>query len=217
MSQIFLYVLVIARGKGNIWRWKNVAQSLPHFAHSTHLVCTTYTQPDRPFCNFRASKSGDRLLLCSSETSCDGFWGFKVAKRSVGRVQYLFFPLCLNAPTSFYYYYSPLGFIVYLFGSLPVCVSVCPYVCNDVPVSVWPPASWSFSSLFPFLSFSPVSSSSSSSSHELATYDMSFCMHTRLLVLELGLVVRLVELHTGRNEFHDHYSWKKEEEEEKKE
>ena len=40
--------------------------------------------PDEPFHNFRASKSGDRLLLCSSGPSSDGFWGSKVVKGSVG-------------------------------------------------------------------------------------------------------------------------------------
>ena len=44
--------------------------------------------PNRPFHNFRASKSGDRLILCCSETSSDGeFWGSKVARGSVGLEQ----------------------------------------------------------------------------------------------------------------------------------
>ena len=41
------------------------------------------TQPDRPFHNFRVSTSGDRRNLCTSGTSCDGFWSFKIIKRSV--------------------------------------------------------------------------------------------------------------------------------------
>ena len=34
---------------------------------------TEVAQPDKPFHNFRALKSVDPLILCSSETSCDGF------------------------------------------------------------------------------------------------------------------------------------------------
>ena len=40
--------------------------------------------PDRPFHNFRAPRSGDRRILCSSGESCDGFLSTEVAKKSVG-------------------------------------------------------------------------------------------------------------------------------------
>ena len=40
--------------------------------------------PDRLFHSLWASKSGDRLISCSSETSHDGFWRFKFEKGSVG-------------------------------------------------------------------------------------------------------------------------------------
>ena len=43
--------------------------------------------PDEPFPNVRATKSVGRQVLCSSETSCDGFQSSKIVKRSVG---YLF-------------------------------------------------------------------------------------------------------------------------------
>ena len=44
----------------------------------------TYLRPDRPFYNFRASKSGGRRILCSSETSCDRFLSSRVVIGSVG-------------------------------------------------------------------------------------------------------------------------------------
>ena len=40
--------------------------------------------PDEPFPNFRASRSGDRRTLCSSGSSCDGFWSYKIVKGFVG-------------------------------------------------------------------------------------------------------------------------------------
>lgn len=40
------------------------------------------TPPDRPFHKIRASKFVDRLILCSSETSINGFWNCE----RVGRV-----------------------------------------------------------------------------------------------------------------------------------
>ena len=40
--------------------------------------------PDRPFHNFRASRSGDRQIKCSSKTPCNGLWSSKVMKESVG-------------------------------------------------------------------------------------------------------------------------------------
>ena len=39
--------------------------------------------PDEPFHNFRASRSGDRQILFSSGTSCDGFWSSKIGKKFV--------------------------------------------------------------------------------------------------------------------------------------
>ena len=44
----------------------------------------TNSPPDRPFRNFRAWRSGDQQILCSSVTSCDGFWSSKIVKGSVG-------------------------------------------------------------------------------------------------------------------------------------
>ena len=43
--------------------------------------------PDEPFHNFRASRSGDWPILCSSETSWDGFWSFKNVKVFVGEAR----------------------------------------------------------------------------------------------------------------------------------
>ena len=43
--------------------------------------------PDLLFHNSRASKSGDGQTLCSSKTSIDGFWGFKIMKKSVGSLR----------------------------------------------------------------------------------------------------------------------------------
>ena len=40
--------------------------------------------PDEPFHNFRASKSMDRAILCSSGTSCGGFQSSKVVKGQSG-------------------------------------------------------------------------------------------------------------------------------------
>ena len=37
------------------------------FAHATN-----YLLPDRPSPSYTASRSGDRQVLCSSETACDG-------------------------------------------------------------------------------------------------------------------------------------------------
>ena len=42
-------------------------------------------QPDEPFPYFRAWKYVDRLILCSSRTSCDGFWSSKIVKGLVGK------------------------------------------------------------------------------------------------------------------------------------
>ena len=39
---------------------------------------------DPTFYNFRDSKSGYRLILCSSGALCDGFWSSRVVKESVG-------------------------------------------------------------------------------------------------------------------------------------
>ena len=40
--------------------------------------------PDEPFHNFRASKSVDRRILCTSGASCDGFWSSNIGKWFVG-------------------------------------------------------------------------------------------------------------------------------------
>ena len=48
-----------------------------------------FVQPDEPFHNLRASRSGDRLILCSSGTSCDWFWSSKIVKGFVGIVLFL--------------------------------------------------------------------------------------------------------------------------------
>ena len=48
----------------------------------------TIRLPDRPFHSFRAASSGDRGILCSSGTSCDGFWTSKFVKGSVGYQTY---------------------------------------------------------------------------------------------------------------------------------
>ena len=45
--------------------------------------------PDRPFHNFIASRLGDRRILFSIRTSCDGFWSPKIVKRSVGYFNFL--------------------------------------------------------------------------------------------------------------------------------
>ena len=53
------------------------------------------SQPDRPFHKLRASKSRDRRALGCSEMKIDGFWSFKSAKGSVGKMicYYLYWPL----------------------------------------------------------------------------------------------------------------------------
>ena len=43
------------------------------------------SKPDEPFHNFRASRSGDQRVLCTSRTSCYGFWSSKIVKGFVGR------------------------------------------------------------------------------------------------------------------------------------
>ena len=48
-------------------------------AHSSTLLI-----PDRTLHNLRSSRSWDRQILCSSETSYRGFWSSKVVKGSVG-------------------------------------------------------------------------------------------------------------------------------------
>ena len=40
--------------------------------------------PDSAFHKFRASRSGDRLILCSSKKSSDGFWRSNIVIGSVG-------------------------------------------------------------------------------------------------------------------------------------
>ena len=40
------------------------------------LKCSLFTQTDRPYRDFCASKSADQQALWSSETSIDGFWGW---------------------------------------------------------------------------------------------------------------------------------------------
>ena len=47
-------------------------------------LCKCQLLLDRPFHNFRASRSGDWRILWSSGTSCGGFWISKVVKVSVG-------------------------------------------------------------------------------------------------------------------------------------
>ena len=42
-------------------------------------------EPDRIFCNFRASKSFDRQIICSSKELIGGFGGLKNMKSSVGQ------------------------------------------------------------------------------------------------------------------------------------
>ena len=39
---------------------------------------------DRRICGLAIAKSGDQLILCSSGTSCDGFWNSEVVKGSAG-------------------------------------------------------------------------------------------------------------------------------------
>ena len=46
-----------------------------------------YVQPDWPIHTLRASKSGDRRALCSSETSIDVFQGSQIVKRSIWKSQ----------------------------------------------------------------------------------------------------------------------------------
>ena len=48
--------------------------------------CSLFTHGIRPFRNFKASKSGYQLILCSLVTSCNGLWSTKVVKRSVGKL-----------------------------------------------------------------------------------------------------------------------------------
>ena len=58
----------------------------PQTSATTQLIWQRGSQqPERPFRNVRASRSGDRPVLCSSGTSCNGFRSWKFAKRSIGK------------------------------------------------------------------------------------------------------------------------------------
>ena len=48
--------------------------------------------PDQPFRHFRASRSGDELIFCSSKTSCNGFWSSNIVKGSVGLLLLQIYP-----------------------------------------------------------------------------------------------------------------------------
>ena len=70
---------------GNSW-WKNYLSNILKFLHAADLIIISQHDciPDRPFHNFGASKSVDWRILWSKETPIDGFWGFRIAKESVG-------------------------------------------------------------------------------------------------------------------------------------
>ena len=83
------------RKEGAIWQKKGCREKSKHDSNgrSTVLsgVCAqpgmhavSHGRPDRLFHNFRASRSGNRRILCSSETSIDGFLDYNIVKGSVG-------------------------------------------------------------------------------------------------------------------------------------
>ena len=59
----------------------------------------TLNSPDRPFHNFRALRSGDRQILCSSRRPYDGFKSSKIVKGSVGQNICLLFTLLIKLCT----------------------------------------------------------------------------------------------------------------------
>ena len=69
-------------------------------SYLSNSISGCYRSPDRPFHNFRASRSGDLGIFSSSETSCDEFLSFKLVKRSVGLFSYSY---SFGAPT-----YAPI-------------------------------------------------------------------------------------------------------------
>ena len=50
-------------------------------------TATEVQKPDEPFHNFGTSRSGDRRILCSPGTSCDGFGSSRIVKEFVGKVK----------------------------------------------------------------------------------------------------------------------------------
>ena len=78
-----LRVYTIVRTEVNLWK-TTLAEFLKRLR--TSLICNgSYCEyPDKPFHNSGASISGDQQILCSSGTSCDGFWSSKIVKRFVG-------------------------------------------------------------------------------------------------------------------------------------
>ena len=65
--------------------WHHPSDFILHFSpRRSRWMSKWRAQPDEPFQNFWASRSEDHRFLCSSETSCDGFWSFKIVKRVVG-------------------------------------------------------------------------------------------------------------------------------------
>ena len=53
-----------------------------------------FSEPDRTFHSFWASKLGDWRTSCSSETSLGGFWGYEIVKCSVGNLILFFEDFC---------------------------------------------------------------------------------------------------------------------------
>ena len=88
--------------------------------------------PGEPFHNFRASRPGDRPILCSSGTSCDGFWSSKIVKGFVG---YRNFRIGQQLNVTFVRNVT----LKSLGDSLPPY----PYICASW-ISIFPPSSWNY-------------------------------------------------------------------------
>ena len=75
MLQNFLKMYILQRGK----------------QITSHLE--SLSQPDRTFCNFRASKSCTQGIICCCKTRMGGFSGSKIGQCSVGKAEAEYFPL----------------------------------------------------------------------------------------------------------------------------
>ena len=82
-------------GAGSTETWAQVIYYLPSYSPGRCIMLRwginiiakqpNAEKPDQTFRNLRASKSANRQILSSSETSVGEFWGSKIVKRSVER------------------------------------------------------------------------------------------------------------------------------------
>ena len=79
-KRAFIDVLKWKTKKNNVQEYTNNNPELRiDFALKIPLI-----NPTDPFTIFRAIKPAYQRTLCSSETTCDGFWSYKIVQRSVG-------------------------------------------------------------------------------------------------------------------------------------